>query len=98
MREDLQPILEAAGGLCLFERHSRQLEELDAEGILAFAKRVLPRAGDHWAQASLEQRQRFQQLFFPNGITFDGNCFVRAGELPLRSAICRRSRPQMKVW
>jgi len=23
-------------------------------------------------QASLEQRQRFQQLFFPDGIAFDG--------------------------
>jgi len=28
-------------------------------------------------QTSLEQRQRFQQLFFPNGIAFDGNGFVR---------------------
>ena len=28
-------------------------------------------------QASLEQRQRFQQLFFPEGISFDGNAFVR---------------------
>jgi len=26
---------------------------------------------------SLEQRQRFQQLFFPDGISFDGNSFVR---------------------
>jgi hypothetical protein len=47
------------------ERHSGQLEELDVEGILAFAERVLPRAADLWVQASLEQRQRFQQLFFP---------------------------------
>ena len=28
-------------------------------------------------QALLEQRQRFQQLFFPDGIAFDGNGFVR---------------------
>jgi hypothetical protein len=28
-------------------------------------------------QASLEQRQRFQQLFFPDGIAFGGNGFVR---------------------
>jgi hypothetical protein len=27
----------------------------------------------------LEQRQRFQQLFFPDGIAFDGNRFVRTG-------------------
>jgi hypothetical protein len=57
--------------------HSGQLEELDVEGILAFAERVLPRAADLWVQASLEQRQRFQQLFFPHGIAFDGNGFVR---------------------
>ena len=30
----------------------------------AFAERVLPRAADLWVQAPLEQRQRFQQLFF----------------------------------
>ncbi len=42
-------------------------------------ERVLPRAADLWVQASLEQRQRFQQLFFPDGIAFDGIRFVRTG-------------------
>ena len=65
--------------LVRIERHSGQLDELDVEGILAFAERVLPRAADLWVQASLEQRQRFQQLFFPDGIAFDGNRFVRTG-------------------
>ena len=50
--------------LVRIERHSGQLDELDVEGILAFAERVLPRAADLWVQASLEQRQRFQQLSF----------------------------------
>jgi site-specific DNA recombinase len=62
--------------LARIDRHSGQLEELDVEGILAFAERVLPRAADLWVQASLEQRQRFQQLFFPDGIAFDGKDFV----------------------
>src|SRR5688572_22279595 len=48
-------------------------------GILAFAERILPRAADLWVQASLDQRQRFQQLFFPDGIAFDGNRFVGTG-------------------
>jgi hypothetical protein len=65
--------------LVRIERHWGQLEELDVEGILAFAERVLPRAADLWVQASLEQRQRFQQLFFPEGIAFDGKRFVRTG-------------------
>ena len=43
---------------------------------MAFAERVLPRAADLRVQASLEQRQRFQQLFFPKGIAFDGKGFV----------------------
>ena len=33
-------------------------------------------SADLWVQASLEQRQRFQQLFFPDGIAFDGKGFV----------------------
>ena len=63
--------------LVRIDRHSGQLDELDVEGILAFAERVLPRAADLWVQASFEQRQRFQQLFFPEGFAFDGNRFVR---------------------
>ena len=59
--------------------HSGQVDELDVEGILAFAERILPRASDLWVQASLNQRQRFQQLFFPDGIAFDGKGFVGTG-------------------
>lgn len=64
--------------LARIDRHSGQLEELDV-GILAFAERILPRAADLWVQASLDQRRRFQQLFFPDGIAFDGNRFVGTG-------------------
>jgi Resolvase, N terminal domain len=71
--------------LVRIERHSGQLEELDVEGILAFAERVLPRAADLWVQASLEQRQRFQQLFFPERIAFDGKRFVRTATAPALS-------------
>jgi DNA invertase Pin-like site-specific DNA recombinase len=65
--------------LAQIDRHSSELEEFDVEGILAFAERVLPRASDMWIQASLDQRQRLQQLFFPEGIQFDGKGFVRTG-------------------
>ena len=46
------------------DRHGSKVEEFDVEGILNFAERVLPRASDLWIQASLEQRQRLQRLFF----------------------------------
>ena len=54
-----------------------ELDKFDVDGILAFAERVLPRASDLWVQASLIQKQRLQQLFFPDGIAFDGRRFVR---------------------
>lgn len=56
-----------------------ELEELDVEGILAFADRVLPSASNLWVQASLNQKQRLQQVFFPEGVHFDGKGFVGTG-------------------
>jgi hypothetical protein len=38
---------------------------------------ILPRASDLWVQASLDYKQRLQQLFFPEGIAYDGNRFNR---------------------
>src|SRR5258708_15194650 len=63
--------------LAQIDRHTEAVDELDVQGILAFAERVLPRASDLWVQASLNQKQRLQQLFFPEGIAFDGNRFNR---------------------
>src|SRR5687768_14102668 len=65
--------------LLQIDQNADQLEKFDVEGILSFAERVLPRASDLWVQASLDQRQRLQQLFFPDGVVFDGNRFVRTG-------------------
>ena len=55
------------------DHHADSIEELDVEGILAFAERILPRASEMWVQASLDQRQRLQQLFFPDGVAFGEN-------------------------
>ena len=63
--------------LTQIDRHADSIEQIDVEGILAFAERILPRAADLWVQASLDQKQRLQQLFLPEGIAFDGNRFNR---------------------
>jgi DNA invertase Pin-like site-specific DNA recombinase len=48
------------------------------------AERILSRASDLWVQASLDYKRRLQQLFFPEGIAFDGNRFNRtAATAPL---------------
>jgi site-specific DNA recombinase len=70
--------------LAQMDRHSSELEEMDVEGILAFAERVLPSASNLWVQSSLAQKQRLQQVFFPDGIRFDGKKLVGTGTtLPL---------------
>jgi hypothetical protein len=63
--------------LAQIDRHTEAVDELDVQGILAFAEHILPRASDLWVQASLDQKQRVQQLFFPEGVAFDGNRFNR---------------------
>jgi site-specific DNA recombinase len=63
--------------LAQIDHHAEAVDELDVQGILAFAERILPRASDLWVQASLDYKQRLQQLFFPEGIAYDGNRFNR---------------------
>ena len=73
---------------------------------MGFAERVLPRAAELWVQASLEQRQRLQQLLFREGIAFDGNqlcsnrsnrsCFqlVTAGKTPPKQGLVAQIFPR----
>jgi site-specific DNA recombinase len=65
--------------LVQMDRHSCELEELDVEGILAFAERVLPSASNLWVQSSFAQKQRLQQVFFPEGVRFNGKRLVGTG-------------------
>ena len=61
-----------------------RVRHVQRAGILAFAERILPRASDLWVQASLDYKQKLQQLFFPEGIAYDGNRFNRtAATAPL---------------
>ena len=70
--------------LAQIDHHAEATDELDVQRILAFAERILPRASDLWVQASLDYKQRLQQLFFPEGIAYDGDRFNRtAATAPL---------------
>ena len=42
------------------------------EGVLGYAGHVLGNAARVWLEASPRQKLRFQQVLFPNGITFNG--------------------------
>jgi len=81
--------------LVQMDRHSSELEEMDVEGILAFAERVLPSASNLWVQSSLAQKQRLQQVFFPDGVRFDGKRLVGTGlTLPVFNYLSPVSGPK----
>ncbi len=84
--------------LTQIDHHAESIEELDVQGILAFAERVSPRASDLWVQASLNQKQRLQQLFFPEGVAFDGNRFNRTAATAPFFNTWRRPKTLMKEW
>ncbi len=84
--------------LAQIDHHADATDELDVQGILAFAERILPRASDLWVQASLDYKQRLQALFFPEGIAYDGNRFNRtAVTAPLFNYLAPPERADERV-
>ncbi len=57
--------------------HEAQVEEIDIEAVLAFAKHLAMRADRLWVAASLDQRQRLQKVLYPSGILIRENRLVR---------------------
>ena len=64
--------------LAQIELREAELEELDVEGVLAFAEHLLTNAARLWTEASLDQKQRLQTVFFPEGLRFNGENFGTA--------------------
>jgi len=44
-------------------------------GRLTFAEKIITSPARLWLESSVDQRQRLQQTFFPNGLTFNGDEF-----------------------
>jgi site-specific DNA recombinase len=47
-----------------------QAEEIEIEAVLDFAQMVLLNASNLWKAAPAEQKQRLQQVLFPDGVTY----------------------------
>ena len=61
------------------ELHDAKLEEFDIETVLEFAERLILNAGRMWTEMSLNQKQRFQRVLFPEGLTILENGEVGTG-------------------
>jgi site-specific DNA recombinase len=58
------------------DRHGATVDQVDIEGTIAFAERILENAATLWKQSTLDQRQRMQASLFPEGVQWDGKGVV----------------------
>ena len=56
--------------LAEMELRETKTTESDIEGVLNFAEHVILNASRLWVEFNLDQKQRFQRVLFPNGLTF----------------------------
>ena len=84
--------------LARVERHATTLEDLDVEGILAFAEEVLPSAAKLWTHASLDQRQRLQLRFSRKGFaTTAHGSIATAATMPFFSGLAPDAKVNSRV-
>jgi hypothetical protein len=60
------------------ELNESKVEEFDVQSAVNFALHAIGDASSFWLEAPLEQKQRFQQAIFPEGLAFDGKKFETA--------------------
>ena len=62
------------------ERELREadLEQMDLEAVLAFAEKLVERPRQLWLESTLEQKQRLQRVFFPDGVKYTKEGFGTA--------------------
>jgi hypothetical protein len=61
--------------LAELDLYDAKVDEFDIEGTLAFAEHLVSHASRLWIEAELDQRQRLQKAFFPEGVSYDGKEF-----------------------
>jgi len=64
--------------LAEIELNDAVLDQLDIDGVLAFAEHVVTNAARLWIELDLVQKQRLQQTLFPEGLRFVGEKFGTA--------------------
>ena len=57
------------------ELSENRIDELDVEGVLAFAEHVVLNARRLWSEYDPQRRRHLQKVLFPKGLEFDGESF-----------------------
>ncbi len=60
------------------ELREADVEHIDVEAVLAFAEKLVERPRQLWLESTLEQKQRLQRAFFPDGVKYTKDGFGTA--------------------
>ena len=60
------------------ELNDAVLDQLDIDGVLAFAEHVVANSASLWTEIDRVQKQRLQLVLFPEGLRFDSERFGTA--------------------
>jgi site-specific DNA recombinase len=83
--------------LAEMELREAQTEEIEIETVLNYAEMVLTNASNLWKAAPSEQKQRLQQVLFPEGVTYSEGKY-RTAQLAYFSAEWEQRQSKKKVW
>ena len=78
MYKEQLDLLDDEVALAQIELHDATLEELDIEAALNYATNALSNAGKFWTQCSVDQKQTFQRVLFPDGLVCEAEGFRTA--------------------
>jgi site-specific DNA recombinase len=76
--EQMKGQLEAELFTAEVQLHEARENELDMESVISFAEQVFLDAPQMWQLMSPDQKQRFQQVLFPEGVQFSGGVYRTA--------------------
>jgi len=95
--EEQIDLLRQDAALAEMRLHDTKLEEFDVEGVVEFASRIMSDLSRFWAQATLEQKIKFQTVLFPDGLKFNGEKFGTAKTCYAFSYLREISRPDSSL-
>ena len=62
-------------------------DEIEIEELLDFSEKLLLNAAGAWKQSGLEQKQRLQQVLFPQGVTYKDGIYRTTATSPMFSML-----------
>ena len=79
------------------ELNDAKCAELDVDALLSFIETVAKSAATMWERMSLDQKQRFQQVLFPEGVQYHNGAYRTTATCILFNRLGKESRTEERL-